>query len=80
MAMNVTANWTGVTRCQIRLSIGGAVGLTGHRGVNRDKVRFLLQHIRSLLQDVQGMLLGDTPLPIKVILEEVDIGLGWVLL
>ena len=54
--------------------------LTGHRGIDRDEVGFQLQQIRSLLQNVQRLFLRDTSLLIKVILEEVDIGLGLVLI
>ena len=53
--------------------------LTGHRGIDPDEVGFHLQQIRSLLQNVQRLFLRDTSLVIKVILEEVDIGLGLVL-
>ena len=54
--------------------------LTGHRGINRNEVGLLPQQIRSLLQNVQSMILGDTSLSIKVILEEIDIGFRWIFL
>jgi len=44
--------------------------------IDGQDVRFSTQQLRRLVDDIQRMLLLDSPFSIKVVLEELDIGLA----